>query len=334
MKAIPLLKPHHPHPHPGSTWYKDWAAAAAACNTYSNFGPQFYRAATALERFVGPGWLAIPCASGDVAVRTLVAVVQETYGSTIGYEYFTFQSTRTACRKYDELRTGSIPWGSHKAVVRTHSYGRSRIFKQEGLVDLIIDACGAFGPDFLSRYPASAYIAVSFHATKNFPIGEGGAMFIPIKDIKTYERCVRKINFGFTPGTQVFSDVHGYNGKLDEMHCALLVEQIENNACYFSTRAAYNCALSEQYAGRIRGAHLPYTPGQQTQSLAVIAHEDPAALTAKLAAADIATRRIFWPWEQRYEDYLAEDEKGLIALPCDVTQEEIEHVINAANAWA
>jgi dTDP-4-amino-4,6-dideoxygalactose transaminase len=58
----------------------------------------------------------------------------------------------------------------------------------------------------------------SFHATKPFAIGEGGA--IVTRQPAIAERVERLINFGIDP-TLSASSVAGLNGKLSELHCAM-----------------------------------------------------------------------------------------------------------------
>lgn len=57
----------------------------------------------------------------------------------------------------------------------------------------------------------------SFHATKPFAIGEGGAVTTPDPDVAA--RIGRIVNFGIEPSTRMSAEP-GFNGKLSELHAA------------------------------------------------------------------------------------------------------------------
>ena len=120
----------------------------------------------------------------------------------------------------------------------------------------------------------------SFHATKVFAIGEGGAVTTPDPDVAA--RIGRIVNFGIEPSSRT-STAAGFNGKLSELHGATGLAVLDT----FDEVLAARRAL----AGRIRdaadGAGLSYqrgctrSPWQYFQALA----PDPAARERVLAAA-------------------------------------------------
>lgn len=90
-------------------------------------------------------------------------------------------------------------------------------FQEATGIPVIVDGAACF--DVLVRRPqlhASVLpFVLSFHATKAFGIGEGGA--VVLKDAATADRVAQALNFGFL-GNRL-SEVSGTNGKLPE-YCA------------------------------------------------------------------------------------------------------------------
>lgn len=88
-------------------------------------------------------------------------------------------------------------------------------------VPLLIDSaagCGAVAADGVAIGAQGDAEIVSFHITKPFGIGEGGAVFS--RDPHVIEHVRRLANFGFGTGRQV-QELHGSNAKLDEIHAAI-----------------------------------------------------------------------------------------------------------------
>jgi dTDP-4-amino-4,6-dideoxygalactose transaminase len=88
-------------------------------------------------------------------------------------------------------------------------------------VPLIVDSAPGFG----SRTEDGAHLGAqgaaeifSFHATKPFAIGEGGA--VTTGDPVLAERLSAMTNFGFGPDREI-EETFGLNGKLSEIHCAI-----------------------------------------------------------------------------------------------------------------
>lgn len=87
-------------------------------------------------------------------------------------------------------------------------------------VPLLVDSAAGFGAldsdgrRLGTRGDAEVF---SFHATKPFAIGEGGA--ITTRSPEIADRCARLANFGFDASRRV-NDLIGLNGKLSELHAA------------------------------------------------------------------------------------------------------------------
>jgi dTDP-4-amino-4,6-dideoxygalactose transaminase len=82
-------------------------------------------------------------------------------------------------------------------------------------VPLIVDSAAAFGATPIGTQ--GDVEVVSFHATKPFAIGEGGAVFT--RDAKLRDRIELAINFGLDR-TRTVRLPHATNGKLSELHAA------------------------------------------------------------------------------------------------------------------
>jgi dTDP-4-amino-4,6-dideoxygalactose transaminase len=94
-----------------------------------------------------------------------------------------------------------------------------RACRQAG-VPLIVDSAAGFGAVAADGLPVGAQgdlEVVSFHATKPFAIGEGGAVFT--RDRALHERLELAVNFGFTPERTVGLS-RGLNAKMSELHAA------------------------------------------------------------------------------------------------------------------
>jgi dTDP-4-amino-4,6-dideoxygalactose transaminase len=99
-----------------------------------------------------------------------------------------------------------------------------KIAAKHGL-KVIYDAAHAFGVNFKNRSLLSYgdASAISFHATKLFNTGEGGACYAPNKQVM--ERIRRIRFFGHNENKDISHD--GLNGKLTEIHAALGLANIE-----------------------------------------------------------------------------------------------------------
>ncbi len=87
-------------------------------------------------------------------------------------------------------------------------------------VPLVVDSAAGFGAVAGDGVPVGAQgdvEVVSFHATKPFGIGEGGAIFTRDRDLR--DRLELAINFGFR-GDRSIGFPRGLNAKMSELHSA------------------------------------------------------------------------------------------------------------------
>ncbi|MBS1675767.1 MAG: DegT/DnrJ/EryC1/StrS family aminotransferase [Actinobacteria bacterium] len=105
-------------------------------------------------------------------------------------------------------------------------------------VPLIVDSAAAFGAVADDGVPTGAQgdvEVVSFHATKPFAIGEGGAVFTRHREL--HEQIERQINFGFWPDHLVASG-RGLNAKMSELHAATALAVLDEYDSVLKRRRA------------------------------------------------------------------------------------------------
>jgi dTDP-4-amino-4,6-dideoxygalactose transaminase len=185
-------------------------------------------------------------------------------------------------------------------------------------------------PDEIKTYPVDAFVCVSFHATKNFPIGEGGAVLLPRHATWARDQVMAAMNFGFDYGSPPNDRrvVPGFatNAKMDELHAALLLAQL-GQVEWFADRSARIANASVDITARCPSLlRLPYTPGS-AQSLVVVAHREPARLVDGLAARGFIARRVYHPFIA--EDLLTYEEARMVALPSDCNGLEMMRLVGA-----
>lgn len=145
--------------------------------------------------------------------------------------------------------------------------------RERGL-PLVVDSAAGFG----SRYPSGRLVGdagdcevFSFHATKPFAIGEGGAVFCATAE--TAERIRSFTNFGFTDHD---ATMFGINGKLQEINAAIGLRRLE----------AYDEELEDR---RRTLAWLRQV--FEERGFALLPHQELSSVSALFVTGDDATRR-------------------------------------------
>lgn len=113
-------------------------------------------------------------------------------------------------------------------------------------VPLIVDSAAAFGAVAEDGVPIGAQgdvEVVSFHATKPFAIGEGGAVFT--RDRELHERIEREVNFGFRPDHSVATGL-GLNAKMSELHAATALAVLDEYDTVLERRRRMATSLRRQ----------------------------------------------------------------------------------------
>jgi dTDP-4-amino-4,6-dideoxygalactose transaminase len=117
-------------------------------------------------------------------------------------------------------------------------------------VPLLVDSAAAFGTDAIGRH-ADAEV-VSFHATKPFAIGEGGAVFT--QDAGLAERIERTINFGLD-GERNCGFARGLNGKMSELHAAAGLAVLDTFSERLAARRASAARLRAEIGAAVSWQH-------------------------------------------------------------------------------
>ncbi len=314
-----------------------WQRSTQESGQYSNFGPLWWLATERLSELSGRH--AYPVASGTEAV-TLAALATQAeldigdYGTAV--EAFTFEAGRIACERTDgvhgiadlgvrEVRSkGDCKRDSQGVIIRVMPFGSHRSFVGREYDDqhIVVDAAGGFGPGaFNANVRPNQAIAVSFHATKNFPIGEGGAVLLPTAWKKGAEAVVRAMNFGFDQHARVRKGRYATNAKIDELRCAMLIAQL-GRADYFKQRSTRIRRHTLRLIDQVEQLRAPYQLGAW-QSLVVVQCDQIEKAMVLLKEANIACREVF-PGGRI--DLLDKDERNLLALPSDCTDDELDQV--------
>lgn len=246
---LPFIRPLFPT---GEELSTDFARIVEA-NWYTNFGPQERAFKAALEGWMGEGCHVVTFANATVA---LLAAIQVRLGRGDGSKRilvpsFTFASGPQAIEwcGYEPLlidierstlqpsladarRALAEPDHGVAAILlcNTFGIGNGDIAQWEALalesgLPLIIDSAAGFGSTYPGDRPvgtAGTCEVLSFHATKPFAIGEGGA--IVTRDAALAASLTEFTNFGFHEAQGAIA--LGLNGKLNEFGAAIGLRQL------------------------------------------------------------------------------------------------------------
>ncbi len=152
----------------------------------------------------------------------------------------------------------------------------------------------------------------SFHATKPFAIGEGGA--IVTADPALAERLERGVNFGLDPVDRV-SITAGINAKMSELHCATALAMLDRYDDVLARRRETACHVRERFAGY----PLTYQLGSEGSTWQVfqVLMPDSASRQRALAAADranVEVRTCFDPPLHLHPAFAADPRAGALLV--------------------
>lgn len=318
MYKVPLLRPDLPQADALLPWLRRMDAAA----WYSNFGPLVRE----LEETLACQWPVPPSAlaadglpplhvvtlnNGTAPLELGIAALAPAAGGAVLMPSYAFPAAPAAA-----LRNGLRPlladcdpghWQLTPALARQAATRHALAlvmpvatfgcpvdtaawdaFAEETGIPVLIDAAAAFGNQGVGRRAA---VAFSFHATKPFGIGEGGAL--ATRDAALAQRVRCRSNFGFD-GDLVLQA--GGNAKMSEYAAAVALAQWQRWPELQLRRRAlwqrYAPALAGLPGVRLQqGAGPDCLPGTLTVTLPAPAD----TVAARLAAAGIQTRRWYYP---------------------------------------
>lgn len=337
---IPLMRPEFPNLRAVEKHFNQaWIG-----RKFTNFGSLFYKATEGLSNLM-QGY-ALPVTSGTTALQ--VAMVSlGLHGKRVALPDFTHTGTLLAI-----IQAGGIPilFG---ASDRTWTLDVEELKKHEDEFDAVIvvspfgyhvdvpafedfsekygkpivyDLAGAFG-----FFPKTKNIrCYSFHATKNFGIGEGGCVVFSSKE--DWDKGLRITNFGTQLDRNIEND-QGLNAKPDELKCACILANLEDDVLpKIYRRISNKSSLLNYYQEQFDNAFVPQ--GRKCPSLVVLGNMPARLLEARGEEIGIICKR-YYPLLSRMPGLshivrISESSDRLdkcVALPSDVSFAEAHKVV-------
>ncbi|MEB3172409.1 MAG: DegT/DnrJ/EryC1/StrS family aminotransferase [Cyanobacteriota bacterium] len=293
----------------------------------TNRGPLVQQLEAALQEQLGVAHV-IACANGTVALE-LAARAAELRGEVI-LPSFTFVATAHALQwqglrpvfadvdpdtyNLDPAAVEALITPATSAIVGVHLYGRpcaiaplQELADRHGLA-LLFDAAHAFGCAADGRAIGSHGLCevFSFHATKVFNTGEGGA--IATNDGALAERVRLLQNFGFAAEDRVVA--LGLNGKMSELNAALGLANLRHLPRFVATNRRHHGTYRQELDG-VEGLRVIDFGAQSASNYHYVIVEVDAdhfgcqrdALRDHLTAHGVLARRYFTPGCHRQPPY-------------------------------
>lgn len=280
----------------------------------TNNGPLLLQLEEELSRYLGVPYVHF-LANGTIALQLAIRALELTgeiittpfsyvaTTSAILWEHctpvFVDIEDRTFCLDAHLIEAAITPRTS--AILATHVYGYpcdvvliEAIAQRHGL-KVIYDGAHAFGTRVAGRSLLSYgdVSACSFHATKLFHTGEGGALVLNNRQLSQKINLLK--SFGHVGDEHL---VAGINGKNSELHAAMGLCLLPRVGGFIAARAALHAAYRHELAGLPLA--YPLLPAHTAYNYAyfpvLFAHER-QMLHAKalLAEHGVDTRRYFFP---------------------------------------
>lgn len=227
---------------------------------------------------------------------------------------------------------------------RLPDLGAWAAFRRRTGIPVVVDAAASFemldGPLTGGRLPVP--LTLSFHATKSFSTGEGGAVLC--EDPEQARRATNALNFGFVEARETCTAA--INGKLSEYHAAVGLAELDDwspkHSALLEAGEAYRRALALRglddrlvIAPAICSSYILFRAGDAGEA---------RRIERSLRSGDIGFRYWYGSGLHRQRHYagraaapcpVTESVSGtLIGLPTapDLTGEDIERVADALKA--
>jgi len=342
---IPLLRPDFP----SLDLVNQYFSSCYDKKIFTNFGSVFDESVKQLSKLMNGE--ALPCTSGTTAIQAALSVMSAK-GKRVAIPDYTHSGTmlavigaqatpvlfavnpKTWVISIDDLKAN---FDQYDMVVVVSPFGYEIDFQAfetlsyELKKPIVYDMAGCFGsfPDTINPR------AYSFHATKNFAVGEGGCLVLP--DTKMWEHARKIINFGTNLDRSLFSDV-GFNGKVDELRCAIILAMLhEENLSKVWARIKNKKATLQFYQEQLKGV-VP--EGEKYTSLCVVGGVPAKELEEHCLKNDIISKSYYpllskMPGLAHIERVTTsgpEMEKCL-ALPSDVSIAEAYEVVECISEY-
>lgn len=334
---IPLIRPTFPPMHVIEKYFRD----CYKTKNYTNFGDLHTEVTIALRKVMG-GYV-LPVTSGTTALQIAMKNLR-LQGARVVVPDFThsgtFLSVKMAGAEPVIMACDPDTWvldpvelmsqaSKFDAIIVVSPFGYyvnvpfwDDLAKRLGK-KLIYDFAGAFG-----FFPETENLkCYSFHATKNFGVGEGGAIVHP--SVQSWEESRRISNFG-TLEDRSIQDEFGINGKIDEFRCAAILAQLESLYRVW-TRIQNKNALIEFYKTYLKGIRCPVGP--KRPSLTVFNNFEISDIEARSLDQGIVVKKYYPLLSQMdfAEKFVCTSGSKKLeycyALPCDVSLSEAMKVV-------
>lgn len=348
---VPFIRPSFPRP---EEMAQD-AAEIARSNYFSNFGERERKFAAALGEYLGQDLRAATFANGSLA---LMAAVQLTLGRGDGSRFLLMPSFTFVAVAQAAIWNGYRPWfvdidtgtlqASTDSAIRVLETDRDRVagvllpnvfgvgnpviddwerLAADWDLPIVIDSAAGFG----SRYADGELLGgrgscevFSFHATKPFAIGEGGALVS--RDRTLIADAEQWQNFGFDHSRQ--SVRLGLNAKLSELSAAIGVRQLAG----FEARLASRRAAFERYRTALGSLGVDFPLNADRSSLCFATMCCPTAADAeavfhRLIHHRIAARRYYNPPVHR-QSYFQSDPAAWESTDLPATESVCSRVVS------
>lgn len=248
--------------------------------TYTNFGPLVAEFENRLAFAVGMSPAQVVSASSGTAalIAAILAIAgrasaQRRYALMPAYTFIATAAAAESCGYLPLLAdVDDTTWSLSAAacqqlpvlpevgvVIPVAPYGRPvaqedwASFRARTGVPVVIDAAACFEAATADpmRVIGPVPLALSFHATKSFACGEGGAVLCESEAIVA--RALKALNFGFSYDRN--SRVPSTNGKMSEYHAAVGLAEFDGWASkhsdFANVAANYRSAFAEHGIGRM-----------------------------------------------------------------------------------
>lgn len=319
---VPFIKPNFPSVLDIAEDYNKILAA----NWFTNFGPFEQEFSKKLAAYIGEGYFI--AATFSSATAGLMASVIAVLGRGDGTRYvvmpsFTFAAGADALiwcgyrPLFVDIEPSSLQMelSSTELLVNDPKYkdklaailfcnafgvGTSNIEDWEKMAEqanlpLIIDSAAGFGSLYTQNKKlgsAGTCEIFSFHATKPFAIGEGGAVVSRNKDL--IDSLISIQNFGFDGARNAFS--LGFNGKLQEINAAIGLRQL----VHFDSRLKGRRQTYSEYRTKLKSDRFAFQDNAENASLcfATVVVKQPTdrdRYLAKLKAAGVEIKTYYSP---------------------------------------
>jgi dTDP-4-amino-4,6-dideoxygalactose transaminase len=310
---LPLLVPALP----AAARLLPYLARIDAARRYTNFGPLNAEFEQRIAGEAAPAAVTAQVATVANATLGLELALQSMdlpAGARVAVPAITFVATATAVRRAglepllcdvdpatwcltpalaaEALRHGAraaLPVATFGAALDAEAW--DRLAATQG-VRVLVDAAGAFGSQ---RIGAHADVVFSFHATKSFGIGEGGAFASASPSRVARVRTLS--NFGIDLPSGLVEEC-GTNAKLSEYHAAVGLAAFEDWPQVRAARAALSARYRAALAAACPWLRFQATPHGAVDALLTVALPDTldaGRAAAMLAARGIETRRWYCP---------------------------------------